>query len=124
MGFVCAFVLSFPLSGTTQQAEPAAASETINVFADCPRGGCDQDYFRTEMPYVNWMRDRQDADVHILVTPQTTGAGGRLYTLAFIGRGDYQGREAPLSVRRPRTRLKKRSAKRSQTRFRWDSWDT
>ncbi|MGI9627297.1 MAG: hypothetical protein ACR2QM_10715 [Longimicrobiales bacterium] len=96
MGVVWVLGFSFPLSGAGQEAEPGSVSETINVFADCPRGGCDQDYFRTEMPYVNWMRDRQDADVHILVTPQRTGAGGRLYTLAFIGQGEHAGVESSL----------------------------
>jgi len=58
---------------------------------DCPQGGCDQDFFRTEMSYINWVRDRQDAQVHVLVTLQRTGAGGSLYTLEFIGLGRFDG---------------------------------
>jgi hypothetical protein len=57
---------------------------TVNVFLDCSYY-CDFDFIRTEVSYVNWVRDRTDADVHVLVTSQGTGGGGSEYTLAFIG---------------------------------------
>ena len=40
---------------------------------------------RTEVTFVDYVRSRQDADVHILVTSQATGGGGSEYTLTFIG---------------------------------------
>jgi hypothetical protein len=75
--------------------EPAAAAdqeartngETVRVFLDC-RTHCDFDFIRREIPYVAWVRDRQDAQVHLLITSQRTGAGGRENTLAFIGLQD------------------------------------
>ena len=61
--------------------------------------GCrDLDFFRSEVPVVNWVRDREDSDLHVLVTDQTTGGGGRLFTLAFIGRGELEGEEQELSI--------------------------
>jgi hypothetical protein len=45
---------------------------------------------REEIPFVNFVRDRKDADVHILVTTQRTGGGGTEYTMAFIGQKDYK----------------------------------
>jgi len=59
----------------------------LKVYLDCWR--CDMDYIRTEVTFVNFVRDRQEADVHVLVTTQRTGAGGWEYTLAFIGQKDY-----------------------------------
>jgi len=56
------------------------------VFIDCNH--CDRDYFREHITYVNFVRDRKDADVHILITEQSTGSGGREYTFAFIGLKD------------------------------------
>ncbi|HYA48624.1 MAG TPA: hypothetical protein VEG35_02900, partial [Burkholderiales bacterium] len=53
------------------------------VFLDCHQ--CDMDYIRNEITFVNFVRDRQTADVHILVTIQLTGSGGREYSLDFIG---------------------------------------
>ncbi len=40
---------------------------------------------RTEITFVDYMRSRQDAQVHILVTDQPTGGGGTEFTLHFIG---------------------------------------
>ena len=61
----------------------------IKVFLDCRR--CDRDYIKTEIPFVNYVRDRKDADVHVLITNQGTGSGGQEYTLNFIGIKDYEG---------------------------------
>ncbi len=58
------------------------------LFLDCRR--CDRDYIRTEIPFVNFVRDRKEADIHLLVTTQRTGAGGDEYTMAFIGQRNFQ----------------------------------
>jgi len=59
------------------------------VFIDCH--DCDIDYIRTEIPFVNYVRDRKEADVHVLITTQSTGSGGTEYTLSFIGQGLFEG---------------------------------
>lgn len=70
------------------------------VFIDCNR--CDRDYFRENMSYINFVRDRTDADVHVLMTDQQTGSGGREYTFAFIGRDKFEGMDFTLvHVTRP-----------------------
>jgi hypothetical protein len=60
-----------------------AGPERLRVFLDCE--SCDFDYVRTEMGWVDYVRDRTDADIHILVTTQPTGSGGREYTVNLIG---------------------------------------
>jgi hypothetical protein len=82
-------------------ATPAASTTTLSVFADCPNVGCDFDYFRTEITAVNWVRDREVSDVHILVTGEDTGAGGRKFTVAFIGLRAYAGLNDTLSFSLP-----------------------
>ncbi len=57
------------------------------VFIDCHR--CDIDYIREEIGFVNYVWDRKEADVHVLITTQSTGGGGQEYTLRFIGLEDY-----------------------------------
>ena len=57
------------------------------VFIDCD--SCDIDYIRTEITFVNYVWDRQEADIHMLITLQSTGSGGREYTIAFIGQKEY-----------------------------------
>jgi len=82
--------LCLPPRLLTQEAAPAVG--TIGVYLDCQTFyGCDPDHVRREIPYVNWMRDRQDADVHVLVTSQQTGGGGQEVTLAFIGLRSFAG---------------------------------
>ncbi|MDA0334912.1 MAG: hypothetical protein O2782_07095 [bacterium] len=64
------------------------------VFLDC--AACDFAYIRREVPFVNWVRDREDAVVHILVTDQGTAAGGREYVLDFLGRKQHADRDGSL----------------------------
>lgn len=84
-------VLFVPLLVATEvaraQAPGTTATAALRVFLDCPIYLCDFDFFRSELSSVNWVRDRQGADVQILVTTQQTGSGGTEYTLTFIGLG-------------------------------------
>ncbi|MXW17756.1 MAG: hypothetical protein F4139_01580 [Gemmatimonadetes bacterium] len=72
----------------SQQSRP-------NVFLDCREARCNYEYYRTEIDWVNWVRDRQVADVHVIMTAQGTGAGGREYLFDFIGTDE----ESPYSHR-------------------------
>lgn len=81
-----------PVAAVGQDPDAPAADDAIHVFLDCQTFHCDFDHFRREIPFVNWVRDRQDADVHILGTSQATGGGGREYTLSFIGLGAFNAR--------------------------------
>jgi len=80
------------VSNSYSQEEPFAIEElkksAPKVFIDCD--SCDIDYIRTEITFVNYVWDRQEADVHILITTQRTGSEGREYTIAFIGQKDYK----------------------------------
>lgn len=85
-----ALLALFPPGTSGQQAEvsPERLKQSApKVFLDCHQ--CDMDYIRREITFVNFVRDRQMADVHILVTIQLTGSGGREYSLDFIGRNQY-----------------------------------
>jgi hypothetical protein len=63
----------------------SAQGDAVKVFLDCQSRFCDRDFFIVEIPFVNWMRDRMDADVLLLVTNLRTGAGGQELTTTFIG---------------------------------------
>jgi hypothetical protein len=68
---------------------PARAQERIRVFLDC--GACDFNYLRQEIQFVDYVRDRTQADVHVLATTQGTGGGGTEYVFKFIGLGRFAG---------------------------------
>ena len=84
-------------------AVPQAQSkeDTVRVFLDCP--SCDEQYMRTEITFVSYVRDRTVADVHVLVTTQGTGGGGTEYALKFIGLGQYRGIDNSLTYTAPQT---------------------
>lgn len=69
---------------------PPPQGEALRIFLDCQF--CDDDYLRTEIRFVNYVRDRADAQLHVLVTRQETGSGGWEYTLAFLGLRELAGR--------------------------------
>ena len=79
---------------------PASAAgqedAALRVFLDCQGFYCDFDHFRREIGFVNWMRDRQDAQVHVLGTAVRTGSGGREYTFTFLGQGAFRARSDTL----------------------------
>jgi hypothetical protein len=86
-----AALLIFPPSRSAGQQSDLSAERlkqsAPKVFLDCHQ--CDMDYIRREITFVNFDRDRQTSDVHILVTIQLTGSGGREYSLDFIGQNQY-----------------------------------
>jgi hypothetical protein len=84
-------VVSFvAVSESRANAQTPTANQTLSVFLDCDN--CDSEFVRTEINYVNWVRDRTVADVHILVTEQDAAGGSERYTLAFLGLNTYAGR--------------------------------
>jgi hypothetical protein len=83
------FMLVVPVQRAhSQDSRP----QTIAVFLDCQNTRCDFDYIRREIDYVNHVRDRVGADVHVLVTRESSGSGGSTFQLEFIGLGPYAGR--------------------------------
>lgn len=76
------------------------AGQALRVFLDCQARGriCDFDFYRREIPFVNYTRDRADAQVHLLLTSEGTGGGGNLFTLDFIGREEFTGVDDRLTV--------------------------
>ncbi len=88
--FFIGFVILFPLTLLSQEADTSMAQyrkDALKVFLDCPF--CDEDYIRREISFVNYVRDRKVADVHIMVTSQRTGSGGREYVMHFFGQNGY-----------------------------------
>jgi hypothetical protein len=89
-------VLSQAGAGEDETATDEADNLTLRVYLDCIGGGCDMDYIRTEIPFVDYVRDPESADVHVLVTNQRTGSDGREYTMKFIGGDDFEGLDGEL----------------------------
>lgn len=92
LGLLFSWLLAGAASSSAQNTETAAVdtSEAVRVFLDCQTFQCDESYVRQEVGFVNYVRDRTDADVHVLVTAQQTGSGGSLFTLNYIGQRRFE----------------------------------
>ncbi len=83
---------SFAVQEPTAPHQPpssAASTRPPAIFLDCE--SCFVDYLRAEVTFVDFVRDRTEADVHVLITRAGTGAGGSEYTLQFIGARAFVG---------------------------------
>ena len=79
---------------TTLSATETETKKT-SIFIECRF--CNQDFIKEEIPYVDYVRDRLDADIHIMETSQQTGSGGDEYSLYFIGQSMFNGMNDTLS---------------------------
>lgn len=97
LGCLLVLVLIAPeLVGRAAKRPPAQAQAQMRVFLDC--NNCYQDYLRSELEFIDYVRDRTEADVHVLITTSETGSGGREYSVAFIGLGPFQGTDQSLKT--------------------------
>jgi hypothetical protein len=88
-----------------QAAQPAAPVQAgngrVRVYLDCFGGGqnsCFPEYLRDEIDFVDFVRQPQDADVHLLASGAETGGGGRELVLRFVGRGRFAGHDHDLKA--------------------------
>lgn len=70
-----------------------------NVFLDC--NSCDVTYIRTNITFVNYVRDQDDASIYLDINDQRTGGGGREFTLIFSEIGIENGRVDTLRYNSP-----------------------
>lgn len=98
-------------ASASAQQQPPPPPPRLPVFLDCERF-CDFDFIRRTVDFVDWVRNRDDALVHLLVTRQQTAAGGSEYTLFFIGRDRFATRQDTLrlAVRQDETDDERRTA--------------
>jgi hypothetical protein len=73
-----------------------ATAPRLRVFLDC--FDCFSEYLRDEIEWVDWVRQREDADVHLLSTQTDTGGGGSEVVLRFVGNRAFQGVNHELRV--------------------------
>ena len=66
-----------------------------SIFIECRH--CNEDFIKEQIPYVDYVRDRLDADIHIMETSQRTGSGGDEHSLYFIGQSTFNGKNDTLS---------------------------
>jgi hypothetical protein len=81
--------------------EAQGGDRAFSIFLDCREMFCEPDFYRTEIAFLDHVRDRTVADVHVLVTRQGTGGGGTAYSLAFYGQQRFAGVSDTLQLAMP-----------------------
>jgi hypothetical protein len=88
------FILSFAttlLLSTAIMAQTSSDSITPpKIFINCSGSNCYEDYLKTELSFFDFVRDRFEADVQLLIISQDSGAGGQLYTVNFLGQNTFK----------------------------------
>lgn len=64
----------------------ALRKDAINVYMEAA-----DSYMKQQVPFINYVRDIQDADLVVLGTYQATGSGGGEYTFFVDGRNKFAG---------------------------------
>lgn len=77
---ICLFLL--------HPAKAQLSSDYPSLFLDC-QIYCDMIYIKQEVNYVNYVRDRQVADIYVLTTSQRAGGGSREVQMVFQGANEY-----------------------------------
>jgi hypothetical protein len=75
-----------PAQAVPPAQPPAPVSARLRVFLDCD---CFAEFLRDQITWVDFVRQPQDAEVHLLSSERETGGGGRELTLRFVGRGRF-----------------------------------
>ena len=96
-GFLLLILICFAQAVSGQSGDSLAPIP--NVFLDC--NACDVTYIRTNITFVNYVRDQSDASIYLDIKDQRTGGGGREYTLIFSEIGIESGRVDTLRYSSP-----------------------
>ncbi len=96
MGLLLCLFLHSGAFAQTQPNEAVALKESApKVFIDCAM--CDMDFIRKEIAFINYVSERKEAQVYILITTQKTESGGEEYTISFTGQNEFEGNNHALN---------------------------
>jgi len=92
--YILAMILVTNVVGQAVDGTEISKDDAPNIYIDC--NSCDMNYVRTELDYVNYVIDPKEAEIFIMITRETTGSGGRAYTLTLEGHEAFAGMQDTL----------------------------
>lgn len=97
---LCLLVLFSYTHGHAQDISKTPPKK-IQVFIDCSSTWCDETYIRSEITIIDYLFDRQAADVHVLYTRLPMGNGGQKHQVIFYGQKQFKGQTDTLTFEMP-----------------------
>lgn len=85
----------------SQSFSQNTSTDKIKLFLDCSGTRCDRTYIRTEINLVDFVNNRDVADVHLLLTDLQSGNGGRTYQLIFFGQNEFSNKSDTIKFSMP-----------------------
>jgi hypothetical protein len=98
------------------RAPAPASARPLHVYLDCWE--CDIEYVQQHIVFVEYVRDRAAADLHVLVTTQPTGGGGTSWTIHVIGLNRFHQRNLTMAYYTPQSATSDDRRKEFARRFR------
>lgn len=87
------FLLILCFTGKSQDTS-VIRKDLPSYFFDCDF--CDQAFYRQQINYVNFVRDRHLADIYSMLTVNRNGGGGNEFKLFFMGQNKFKGQNDTL----------------------------
>lgn len=85
--------LSFSIfAQETQEKTDTLRKDAIRVYMDA------NDFLKREIPFINYVRDINDAQIYIINAFEIAGSGGRKYTYFLVGQNEFAGMNDTVSV--------------------------
>ena len=78
-------------SQNEQSVSDTLRKDALKVFMQA------SDFFKKEIPFVNYVRDIKEAQVYIISTSQRTGSGGTEFTYFLVGQHEFSGMKDTVS---------------------------
>jgi hypothetical protein len=79
---------------SADERDETPRERALRVYLD---GFGDTQYIKEEIPYVNYVRESEQAQVHLIYTSRSTGAMSLERTVTFLGLGEFEGLDDTLS---------------------------
>ncbi len=92
--FICLWfiLLSSPIFAQQAQNSESLRKDAIRVYMDA------NDFIKREIPFINYVRDVNDAQVYIIDAFEQAGSGGWKYTYYLVGQNEFEGMNDTVSV--------------------------
>ena len=87
VSFICILLISLQVIAQGTSNTDVIETNHLNVFYDCD--DCDVTFMKQNLNHVEFVRDQNFSDVHLLINSQVNGSGGSSVMLQFIGQQEF-----------------------------------